>query len=429
MIEQDEVFSSPSISHLYPLAIDSAAGCIVRDVDGNEFIDFNSSLGTANVGHSHPKILEAAKQQMDRFTQYSAGVSRSEAALSLSKALSAIAPMRSDKKILYSNSGTEAVEAGLKAAMWHTRGNRILAFLGAYHGSTLGALSLAAAKTVQKRRFPALLTVDHIPYPYCYRCAFGQSYPNCSYRCIDYIEELLKKKIPPEEVAAIVFEPIQERGGCIVPPPEYFSRLKKLAERHGFLLMDDEVQTSLGRAGRWFAIEDWDMSPDILCVGESLASGLPLGATIAARRVMDWEPDSHASTLGGNPVACAAAFAVIDIIRSEHLLENAVRQGNYVLKRLQELAGKYPMIGDVRGKGLLVGFEVVKDAETREPGVAEAREIMRKCFRRGVLPGLCGSSVVQIVPPLSVTRELLDAGLEVVECAISEVAAERQSVS
>lgn len=189
--------------------------------------------------------------------------------------------------------------------------------------------------------------------------------------------------------------------------------------------MDDEVQTSLGRTGRWFAIENWDVSPDILCLGGSLSSGLPLGATVATREVMDWEPDSHTSTLGGNPIACAAALAVLDVIRSEHLLENAARQGNYVLKRLQELTGKYPIIGDVRGKGLLVGFEVVKDVKTREPGIVEARKIVKKSFRRGVLSVLCGSSVVQITPPLNITRELLDSGLEVMESAISEVTAER----
>ncbi len=424
LIEQDGAFASPSIARLYPLAIDSAAGCIVRDVDGNEFIDFNSSLGTANVGHSHPKIVEAAKQQTDRFTQYPPDASCSEAVLNLSKALSAITPMKSSK-ILYSSSEAEAVEAGLKAAMHHTRGSRILAFLGAYHGSTLGALSLAATQTAQRRRFPTLLSVDHVPYPYCYRCIFGLNCPDCSYRCIDYIEEILKKKTPPQEVAAIAFEPIQSRGGCIIPPPEYFGRLKKLADRHGLLLLDDEAQTSLGRAGRWFAIEDWNISPDILCVGGSLSSGLPLGATIAASRVMDWESGSHASALGGNPVACAAALAVIEVVRSEHLLENAVNQGRYVLKRLKELAEKYPVIGDVRGKGLLIGFEMVKDAATREPAVAEAQEIVKKCFRRGVLSGLCGTSVVQITPPLNITRELLDAGLEVVEGAISEVAAEK----
>jgi len=425
IIAQDEVFASPSLSRLYPLVADSAEGCIVRDVDGNEFIDFNSGLGVMNTGHGHPKVVEAIKQQVERLIHYSSSAFYSEIVVNLSRELSAIAPMKSDKRIFYSNSGAEAVEAGLKAAMWHTRNRRILAFLGAYHGGTLGALSLAAAKTVQVRRFSTLLTVDHVPYPYCYRCAFGQSYPDCHYRCIDYVGELFSSKTPPEEVAAIVFEPIQGRAGCIVPPPEYFKRLKKLADRHGLLLIDDEVQTSLGRIGRWFAVEDWDVSPDILCIGGSLSSGLPLGATVAERGVMDWEPDSHTSTLGGNPVACATALAVLDVVRSEHLLENSTRQGRYVLQRLRELAEKYPIIGDVRGKGLMIGFEVVKDLKTREPGIIEAREMVRKSFRRGVLSAICGSSVVQINPPLSITRELLDRGLEVMESAISEVAAEK----
>ena len=425
IICQDAALASPSLMRLLPLVVESAEGCIVRDVDGNEFIDFNSGLGVMNVGHNHPKVVEAVKQQLEKFIHHSSSASYSEIIVNLSRELGAIVPGRTDKKIFYSNSGSEAVEAGLKTAMWHTRDHRVIAFLGAYHGSTLGALSLAAVKPAQVRHFPTLFAVDHVPYPYCYRCSFGQNYPDCRYLCVDYIEELLNRKTSPEEVAAIVYEPIQERAGCIVPPPEYFQRLKKLADRHGLLLIDDEVQTGLGKAGRWFAIEDWNVKPDILCLGGSLSSGLPLGVTVADREVMDWEPESHTSTLGGNVVACAAALAVLDVVRSEHLLENSARQGNYMLQRLREMAEKYPIIGDVRGKGLMVGFEVVKDPKMREPGIVEAQEIVRKCFRRGVLSALCGSSVVQIAPPLGITREFLDRGLEIMESAISEVAAEK----
>ena len=425
IIKQYEAWGAPSLSRIYPLVVDSADGCIIRDVDGNEFIDFSSGLGIMNVGHCHPKIVEAVKQQAERLVYFSSRAAYYEISLSLSKELSAISPIKSDKRILYSNSGEEAIEAGIKTAMWHTHNHRVLAFLGAYHGSTLGALSLAAVNTVQTRFFSTLLVVDHIPYPYCYRCVFKQSYPDCHYWCIDYIDELLSRNIPSEDVAAIVFEPIQERAGCIVPPPEYFQRLKKVAGNYGLLLVDDESHTSIGRTGRWFAIEDWKVKPDVLCLDGLLSSGLPLGVTIAAKEVMDWESESHNSTLGGNPVVCAASLAVIDVVKSEHLLENSARQGNYVLRRLRELAEKYPIIGDVRGKGLMIGFEVVKDLKRREPGIANALEIVRKSFRRGVLTTVCGSSVVEITPPLGITQELLDRGLEIIESSISEVAAER----
>lgn len=421
IIEQSEFYLPPSFWRYYPLVIDSAKGCLVKDVDGNEYIDFNSGLGVMNAGHVHPHVIKAIEQQLEKFLHQSNSYDYSEIVVNLSKELSTIARMRSDIKIFYSNSGSEAVEAGIKAAMWHTRNKRILAFLGAYHGSTLGALSLAAVKTSQIRYFPTLFAVDHIPYPYCYRCSFGLTHPECNYQCIDYIEELLSRKIPPEEIAAIIFEPIQERAGCIVPPQGYFKRLKKVADRNELILIADEVQTSIGRTGRWLSVDIWNINPDIICLGGALSSGLPLGTTISKSDVMDWEPDSHSSTLGGNPISCAAALAVIDRVRSEHLLENAVKQGNYVLRRLREFAEKYYIIGDVRGKGLLLGFEIIKDQKTREPGIIEARKIIRKSFRRGVLPGLCGSSVIEITPPLNISRQHLDRGLEIMESAISEV--------
>jgi 4-aminobutyrate aminotransferase len=417
---------SPSISRIYPLVMGSAEGCIVRDVDGNEFIDFNSASGVVCVGHAHSKIIGAVKQQAEASISYSNSVSYSEILAKLSKELSTITPILSDKKILYSNSRDEAIEAGIKAAMWHTHNHRILSFIGAYHGSTLGALSLAAVNTTHVKRFPILFTVDHIPYPYCYRCPFKQSYPECKFWCIEYIEELLNRNVPSEELAAIVFEPIQGNAGCIVPPSGYFQRLKRLAEKYDLLLMDDESQTSIGRVGRWFAIEDSNINPNILCINGSLSSGLPLGATISSGEVMDWEPESHVSLLGGNPIACSVALAVLDVIKSEHLLENSAKQGNYILRRLREMAEKYNIIGDVRGKGLMVGFEVVKDLDKKEYGVTDAREIVRKSFRRGVLLDVSGASVVQITPPLSITQELLDRGLEIIEGAVSEVAAGEQ---
>lgn len=420
VIERDLIFMSPSISRLYPLVVASGDGCTIKDEDENEYVDFNAGFGNINVGHSHPLIIESVNQQLKKLINYSSAF-YSEVSIRLSEELNAIIPGNTDKKIFYSNSGSEAVEAGIKTAMWHTRNHNFLAFQGGYHGSTLGALSLTALKPTCVKYFSTACAVNHVPYPYCYRCSFNQKFPECHYWCIDYIEDSLTKS-SLANFTGIVFEPIQARAGCIVPPPEYFKRLKGLANRHGLLLIDDEVQTSLGRIGRWFGIDAWGVDPDITCLGGALSSGLPLGATIAKRELMDWDPDSHTSTLGGNPLACAAALTVLDLIKSEHLLENSARLGNYVLRRLRDLAEKYFIIGDVRGKGLMIGLEIIENPTTKKPDTLLAQKIVRKSFRRGVLLAMSGSSVVQISPPLTIDKDLLDQGLEIVESVISEVA-------
>jgi 4-aminobutyrate aminotransferase len=315
------------------------------------------------------------------------------------------------------------VEAAVKLSKWHTRKHRFVAFIGAFHGRTLGALSFTASKPVQRRYFfPLLPGVVHVPYPYCYRCPFNLTYPDCDYWCVDYIDELvLQKYAPPEEVAAILFEPIQGEGGYVIPPPRYFERLKKVADKYGILLIDDEIQAGMGRTGKWCAIEHWKIEPDIICIAKAIASGLPLGATVARARLMDWEGGSHASTFGGNPLSCAAASAVIDVMTEENLLENATKQGAYIMKRLEDLKDEQPIVGDVRGKGLMIGTEIVKDKESKKPGSDEAKEIMTRCWKRGVAIITCGASTVRLVPPLIITRELVDAALEIFEDATKEV--------
>ncbi|RLI10818.1 aspartate aminotransferase family protein, partial [Candidatus Bathyarchaeota archaeon] len=260
------------------------------------------------------------------------------------------------------------------------------------------------------------------PYPYCYRCPFKQTFPDCHYWCLDFIDEfVLQKYVPPEEVAAILFEPIQGEGGYVVPPPGYFQRLKKLADKYGILLIDDEVQAGMGRTGKWFAIEHWNVEPDIICSAKALASGLPLGATIARAKVMDWAGGSHASTFGGNPLSCAAACAVIDIIKEERLLENATKQGTYILKRLEELKEESEIVGDVRGKGLMIGMEIVEDKESKKMASEKASEIMKRSWKRGVAVITCGVSTIRIAPPLNITRELVDSALEIITDVVKEV--------
>jgi 4-aminobutyrate aminotransferase len=427
LVKKDERFISPSYVRFYPLVVESGKGCIVRDVDGNEYIDFNSGLACLNVGHNHPKVIEAIKKQCDRFLHYSNTDFYYNEVIALAEKLAEITPGNFEKKVYFGNSGTEAVEAAIKLAKWHTRKQLFIAFINAFHGRTIGSLSLTASKPAQRRYFfPLMPGVNHVLYPYCYRCPFKQTYPECHYWCVDFIDEfVLQKYAPPEDVAAIIFEPIQGEGGYVVPPPEYFQRLKKLADKYGILLIDDEVQSGIGRTGKWFAIEHWNVEPDIICSAKALASGLPLGATIAKAKIMDWVGGSHASTFGGNPLSCVAAIAVIDAIKEERLLENATKQGTYILKRLEELKDKSEIVGDVRGKGLMIGVEFVEDKDSKKPAPQKANEIMMRSWKRGVAVITCGISTLRIMPPLNITRELVDAGLEIIEDVVKEVEKEK----
>jgi 4-aminobutyrate aminotransferase len=426
LLKRDERFVSPSYSRYYPLVIDSASDCIVKDVDGNEYIDLNAGIACLNVGHNHPKVVNAIKNQCDRFLHYSNTDFYYEAVINLAEKLAEITPGGIEKKTYFGNSGTEAVEAAVKLAKWHTRKQLFIAFINAFHGRTVGSLSLTASKQVQKRHFfPLMPEVVHVPYGYCYRCPFKMTYPDCDYWCVGFIDELILQKFaPPEDVAAFVFEPIQGEGGYVVPPSAYFQKLKKLADKHGLLTIADEVQSGIGRTGKWFAIENWGVEPDIVCSAKALASGLPIGAVTASSRIMDWPGGSHASTFGGNPLSCAAALAVIDVINEEKLLDNANRQGVYALKRLGDFGERNPMVGDVRGKGLMMGVELVEDKESKKPATHKAREVTIRSWKRGVAIVTCGVSTLRLSPPLTIQREMLDTALDIVEETINEVAKE-----
>ena len=424
LLKRDERSVSPSYARFYPLVVESAKGCLVKDVDGNEYIDLNAGIACLNVGHNHPKVIGAIKDQCNRFLHYSNTDFYYEGVVSLAEKLTEIAPGGFEKKVYFGNSGTEAVEAAVKLAKWHTRKQLFIGFISAFHGRTIGSLSFTASKPTQTRHFSPLMSgVAHVPYAYCYRCPFKLNYPECNYWCVDFIDEfVLQKYAPPEDVAAILFEPIQGEGGYVVPPPDYFRRLKKLADQNGLLTVADEVQSGIGRTGKWFAIEHWNVEPDIVCSAKALASGLPISATIASARVMDWPGGSHASTFGGNPVSCAAALAVIDVIREEKLLDNANKQGSYVLKRLTEFGEQNLIVGDVRGKGLMIGVELVEDKAGKKPAAEMAREVMVRSWKRGVAIVTCGVSTLRLAPPLTIQRELLDVALDIVEDVINEVA-------
>ena len=427
LVKKDESLISPSYGRFYPLVVESGKGCIIKDVDGNEFIDFNSGLVCMNVGHSHPKVVAAVKNQCDRFLHYSNTDFYYREVVDLADRLAHITPGSPEKKIFFGNSGAEAIEAAIKLAKWHSRRQLFIAFIGAFHGRTVGSLSFTASKPTQRRSFfPLMPGVTHVPYGYCYRCPYKLTFPECHYWCVDFIDEyVLQKYIPPEDTAAILVEPIQGEGGYVVPPPEYFQRLKKIADKYGLLFIDDEVQSGMGRSGKWFAIEHWGVEPDIICTSKALASGLPLGACIAKSKVMDWVPGSHASTFGGNPLSCVAASAVIDVIKEEKLLENATKQGTYIMKRLNELKEESEIIGDVRGKGLMIGMEIVESKESKKPAPQKVNEIMMRSWKRGINVISCGASTIRIAPPLVITKELVDSALDIIEDTIRQVEKEK----
>jgi len=422
IIKDDKKFISPSIIRYYPLVVESISNFIVRDVDGNQYIDFNSGLLCLNVGGSNKKVIEAISKQLLKFTHYSYTDFYYELIPKVAREIIEITPGKFDKRVFFSNSGAEAIEAAMKLSRWYRKKPIFMAFIGAFHGRTFGAMSLTASKLVQREGFfPLLPNIYHVPYPYCYRCPLRETYPECGLACVDFIEEqYLSKFVPPGDVAAFFAEPIQGEGGYVVPPPNYFKKLFKLLKKHGILLVIDEIQTGMGRTGKWFAIEHFGVIPDIITIGKAVASGLPLGVTVAKKNIMNWPPGSHATTFGGNPLALAAASAVISEIKDKNLIKNALDQGNYIKKRLNEMMEKYEIIGDVRGLGLMIGLEIVRDKRSKRPGIKEARKIMIRAWKRGLAIILAGRSTIRIAPPLTITREAVDEGIEILEESIKE---------
>jgi len=423
VLERDQRFISQSYTRVYPLVVKKALGVWVEDVDGNRFLDFNSGIAVCNTGHCHPRVVEAIRRQAEQLIHMSGSDFYYDAQSTLAAKLSEIAPGPKEKRVFFGNSGAEAIEAALKLARYHTKRPLIIAFLGAFHGRTMGALSLTASKAIFEKGFSPLVPgVTHVPYPYCYRCPYHhQSYPGCSVACIDWIrEDLFKRSIPPEEVAAIFVEPIQGEGGYVVPPPEFHQKLSSMAKEFGILFVADEVQSGMGRTGKMMAIEHWGVTPDIIALAKGIASGMPLGAMVSQREVMDWVRGSHASTFGGNPVSCMAALTTIELLQ-EGLVENAARMGEYLLDKLRSLQKRFHLIGDVRGKGLMIGIEIVKDPVTKEKAIEERNKIIQACFEKGLLILGCGENVIRLSPPLIITQKEADIALTLLEDAFQEM--------
>ncbi|MHB8566133.1 MAG: acetyl ornithine aminotransferase family protein [Nitrososphaerales archaeon] len=421
---------SPSISRFYPLVIESAHDCLVKDVDGNQYIDFNSGIGVLNVGSTNDAVVKAASEQLKKFTHYSYTDFYYENINKLAEKLIDIYPSNgkpAEAQVFYGNSGTEAIEAAFKLARISTGRQRILAYTGSFHGRTMGAVSLTASKPTQVKGISPLVPgVDHVPFPYCYRCPLKLEHPSCGLACIDYIEEqYFEKFVPPEEVAALFFEAIQGEGGYVPAPDDYFREIFKRFKKYGMLFVADEVQSGVGRTGKWFAVEHYGVVPDMIALAKALGGGLPIGVMIAKSEVMTWKPGSHASTFGGNPVSAAAGLATMSYIEEHKLLENARKQGQYMLKVFNEWKEKYEIVGDVRGKGLMIGIELVKDKKTKGYGQEEVHEVLSRTWKKGVLLISCGKSTLRIVPPLTIKRELVDEALSVIEEAIKQVNASR----
>lgn len=423
LVSRNDQAVSPSLPRVYSLAVEHARGVMVQDVDGNRFLDCAAGIAVCSTGHCHSRVVEAIQQQAERLMHICAADFYEPVYTGLAERLSRLAPGDSPKRVFLGNSGTEAMEAAFKLARYHTGRSRALAFFGAFHGRTMGALSLTASKPVHQAGFgPLVPGISHVPYAYCYRCAYNLTYPDCDLACVDYIEDVLfARSVPPDEVAAVFVEALQGEGGYIVPPSGWLPRVQALCEKYGILLVDDEIQSGMGRTGRMFAIEHWGVEPDIVCSAKALASGMPLSAMIARHEISSWPAGAHGSTFGGNPVCCAAALATLDVIQEERLMENAAHVGESLLGNLRELAQESRLIGDVRGLGLMIGVEMVKDKESKEIAKAETNAVMLECFKRGLLLLPCGANAIRFSPPLIITEAQANTAFEIFAEALAEV--------
>jgi 4-aminobutyrate aminotransferase len=419
LVKRDQAVISPSYPRGYPFVMDHGLGTEVWDVDGNRFLDFAAGIAVVSTGHSNPKVVKAIQEQAEKFIHISSDFYHPKW-VELGEKMNEIAPFMENAVSFMTNSGTESVEAAIKLARHVTWRTEFIGFLGAFHGRTMGSMAFTASKPVYHRDFyPLMSGVVHAPYPDPYRPIL-QSLPGEDYgeTVIRYVEEqILGHLVPAEDVAAILVEPIQGEGGYIVPSPGFFPALRKLCDRHGILLIVDEVQSGMGRTGKWWAVEHFDVEPDIVCTAKGIASGVPLGVMMAREHLMTWPKGSHGNTFGGNPLACAAALATIDLIENEYL-QNAAEVGQYTLDALEEIMARHKTIGQVRGKGLMIGVEFVRDRETKEYAEKLRDQIVDNAFKRGLLMLGCGKSTIRFSPPLSVTRNEVDEALEIFEESI-----------
>jgi 4-aminobutyrate aminotransferase len=422
IIARDQAVVSPSYTRGYPLVIERGSGATVEDVDGNVFLDCSAGIAVNATGHSHPDVVRAIAAQAGQFVHMSGTDFYYDVQVRLAEALARVVPIRGGVKSFFGNSGTEAIEAAIKLARYTTGRTSLIAFHGGFHGRTMGALALTASQVVQRRGFSPLVPgVYHAPYPYLYRRPAGTTPDAYVADCLGYIEnQLFQQIVSPDEIAAIVVEPIQGEGGYVVAPDLFMQGLRELTRKHGILLIVDEVQSGMGRTGKMFAVEHSGVEPDIVAIAKGIASGMPLGVVAARADVMTWPRGAHASTFGGNPVSCAAALATIDLLNGG-LVANAAEVGAHLMAQLQTLAGRHRLIGEVRGRGLMIGVELVRDRETKERAIEERNAVVLAAFQRGLLILGAGRNSIRFSPPLILTREQADAAAGIFDEALTEV--------
>jgi 4-aminobutyrate aminotransferase len=423
---RDRRVVSQNLTPDYELVVERASGMVVEDLDGNRYLDFAAGISTVATGHCHPEVVRAVQEQAERLLHICYTDFHYPAYIELCEALAEVAPISGRKRVFLSNSGAEAVETSIKLARIRTGRQKIVAFYGAFHGRTLGTLTLTASKLVQRLGCgPLLPEVYHTHFSYCYRCPVNRSPDSCQVNCLELLtDSMFQHTVPPREVAAVLVEPVQGEGGFIPPHPGFLPRLQALCREHGILLVADEVQCGMGRTGRLFASEHFGLDPDIVILAKGIASGMPISAVIARDEVMKWNDGSHGSTFGGNPLSCRAALATLRLLRAG-LVENAGRVGAGLLARLRGLMDRHPLVGDVRGLGLMIGIEIVRDRETREPAPEERERIVRRAFERGLLTLPCGKSTIRLSPPLVCSDSDADKAVSILDEVLTEVGAER----
>jgi 4-aminobutyrate aminotransferase len=425
LLERDHRFVSPSYTRIYPLVVARGSGAVIEDVDGNLFLDFTAGIAVTATGHCHPHVVAAVQDQSAKLIHMSGTDFYYQPQIDLAERLAELAPGDSPKRVFFTNSGAEALEAALKLARWHTGRSRAIAFLGAFHGRTYGAMSLSGSKLVHRRGFsPLVPDIHHVAYP---RGPEARA-PGSGRRCVEQIEEtVLKRTAPPDEVAAVFVEPIQGESGYHVPPPDFLPALRQLCDRYGMLLVTDEVQAGMGRTGKLFASEHWDVEPDIVCLAKGIASGMPLGAIVARDEVMDWPSGSHASTFGGNPISCRAALATLDLLVDEYTA-NAAQRGEQLRQGLVRLQRQHRHVGDVRGLGLMVAMDLVQEHDRQTPDPALRDQIVQSAFRHGLLLLGAGESAIRFCPPLCISAEQVDTALRILGSVLADRKAEKLAV-
>lgn len=430
LIARDQAVISPSYPRGYPFVMDHGRGVEVWDVDGNRFLDFSAGIAVVSTGHSHPKVVKAIQEQAEKFIHISSDFYHTKW-IELAETIDRIAPFKEDAVSFMTNSGTESVESAIKLARYHTKRTEFIGFLGGFHGRTMGAVTFTASKASYHRGFfPLMNGVVHAPFPDPYHPILaanpGEDYGETVVRYIE--SEILGRILPADAVAGILVEPIQGEGGYIVPPPGFFPALRALCDRHGILLIADEVQAGTGRTGKWWSIENFGVEPDIFCTAKGIASGMPLGMMVARKSVATWPRGSHGNTYGGNPISCAASLATLELIENGYM-QNATTVGSYTLDKLRQIQERHPSIGEVRGMGLMIGVEFVADRETREPAAKLRDRIVDLAFEEGLLTLGCGRSVIRVSPPLCTTQAEMEEALEILERVIARAEEEILPVS